>query len=201
MEFSFEGLSLEVTDQVYPPAEDSFLLAKAAKRLRGEVLEVGCGSGIASISCAGAERSNTVLGVDINPEAVLCSRRNAKKNGITNASFIVSDLFSKVPNSLYDAIMFNPPYLPTSEADLIAGPLNKAFDGGPDGRRVLERFLERFDSYLKPGGTLLLIQSSLNLRSKTMSSLRLLGYKTRTIGEERFFFERLFLLRSVKPRF
>ncbi len=198
MDLSYHGLNLSITDNVYPPAEDSFLLAEGAENLAGKVLEVGCGSGIASLCCAKARPSNDVLGVDINPEAVLCARKNAEANSIGNARFKRSDLFSGVRGA-FDAILFNPPYLPTSEAELLEGPLNHAFDGGPDGRVVLERFLAGFDRRLKPGGTLLLVQSSLNDERKTLRSLRSLGYRPKAVREERFFFERLFLIKAVKP--
>ncbi len=198
MDLSFRGLRLEVPDSVYQPAEDSFLLAEGAERLRGRVLEVGCGSGMASICCARAHPDSRVLGVDINPDAVLCAGRNAKANGIRNASFRRSDLFGSVRGT-FDAIMFNPPYLPTSGDEMVSGPLNAAFDGGPDGRAVLDRFLAGFDRRLRSGGVLLLVQSSLNDRAKTVRCLRSLGYRCRAVREERFFFERLFLLRAAKP--
>ncbi len=198
MDVSFRGLVLAVPDEVYPPAEDSFLLASVAENLRGSVLEVGCGSGIASLCCARSNPSGSVLGVDINPKAVLCARRNAAANGIRNASFMRSDLFSAV-RGRFDAIMFNPPYLPTSEAELIDGPINHAFDGGPDGRAVLDRFLKAFSPHLRSGGTLLLIQSSLNDERKTMEALRALGLGASVAGEEKFFFERISLIKAVKP--
>lgn len=199
MELSYGGLRLQVPDDVYPPAEDSFLLAEGAKRLRGRILEIGCGSGIASLCCAKASSANSVLGLDMNPSAVRCARENARSNGITNAEFRKGDLFNGLAGQEFDGILFNPPYLPTTEAESIQGPLNLAFDGGPDGRRVLERFLAGFDRHLCPGGVLLLIQSSLNDKRKTMAALRSLDYRARTVKEERFFFERIWLLRAVKP--
>ncbi|MFN7991461.1 MAG: HemK2/MTQ2 family protein methyltransferase [Candidatus Micrarchaeia archaeon] len=199
MELAYRGITLIVPDSVYPPSEDSFMLSAGAGRLRGEILEVGCGSGIASLSCAKAHRSNRVLGVDINPDAVRCARSNAGSNGIRNASFAVSDLFSRVPAKRFDAIMFNPPYLPTADEERLSGPINHAYDGGSDGRQVLDRFLALFDRYMRPGGSLLLIQSSLNDRKRTLAGLRSLGYRTRTLSTEKFFFERLYLLKAVKP--
>jgi len=192
-------LVLRVPDSVYPPAEDSFMLADAAAKLRGEVLEIGCGSGIASLSAAKA--GCKVLGVDINPEATECATENAKRNGITNAEFARSDLFSTVPKSKkFDGIVFNPPYLPTSKEERVGGNLNHAFDGGADGRAVLDRFLAEFNRHLKPGGVLLLVQSSLNDQEKTEAALRSLGYKTEVAARENFFFERLFLIRAEKPQ-
>lgn len=197
---SYKGFSLEVPDDVYAPSDDSFLLADAAAFLRGSVLEIGCGSGIASLSCAKAHSDNLVLGVDISPSAVKAAKMNADRNMVPNALFTVSDLFSKVGVQRFDAILFNPPYLPTDDSEVVKGPLNHAFDGGADGRKVLDRFLSEFDPYLKPGGTLLLIQSSLNGVEKTQSVLEGKGYKVRMMDSENFFFESIFLLKAEKPQ-
>jgi release factor glutamine methyltransferase len=197
MEFLYDGLTLTVHEDVYRPAEDSLMLADAVKGLRGSVLDVGCGSGLASLSAARSAES--VLGVDINPEAVACAVDNAKKNGLGNATFIQSDLFSNVEGQ-YDAILFNPPYLPTSDDEHVAGLLDKAFDGGKDGRTVLERFLDDFANHLKPEGVLYLVQSSLNDLEKTEKKLNDSGFRTEVINQQDFFFEKLFLLKAEHQR-
>lgn len=197
MELSYNGLALIVSDGVYEPAEDSFLLASAAESLTGRVLEVGCGSGMASLVCA--KNGATVWGVDISPEAVRCARENAERNSFSNARFMASDLFSAIPEQKFDAILFNPPYLPTTRNERVHGPLNHAFDGGEDGRKVLDRFLEQFDSFLKPGGALFLVQSSLNNEQKTRAKLESLGYDVSVVAGESFFFEKLSLIKASKP--
>lgn len=199
MEISFGGLSLRVPAAVYHPAEDSFMLADAAARLHGDVLEMGCGSGIASLAAARA--GCRVLGADINQEAVACATENAVRNKIAGATFIRSDLFSAIPSSKnFDAILFNPPYLPTGKKERLRGGINSAFDGGKDGRAVLDRFLSHFDRYLKPGGALLLVQSTLNNAERTEAALLQLGYMVETVAEEKFFFERLLLIQAEKPQ-
>ena len=192
MEISYKRLKLHVPDDVYPPAEDSFLLAGAACR-EGDVLEVGCGCGIVSLSWAA---KNNVTGVDINPSAVKASMENASRNGV-EASFRESDLFSNVSGK-FDAILFNPPYLPTSGEEKLEGNLNKAYDGGKDGRETLERFLSEFFDYLKEGGKLYLIQSSLNNTESTVARLRHLGFEVEEIGRHEFFFEKLVLLKASR---
>jgi len=196
---SYRGIAIDVPDDVYPPSDDSFLLADYARHLKGSILEIGCGSGIATLACAKSSPDNLVLGVDISGSAVKCAKQNADKNLITNALFMTSDLFSQVGGQKFDAIMFNPPYLPTEEGERLKDPLNAAFDGGKDGRAVLDKFLGEFDHYLKPGGTLLLIHSSLNDVEKTRERLEAIHYKVRIMDNEDFFFESIFLLKAEKP--
>jgi len=199
MEISYAGLILRTASDVYLPAEDSFMLSTAAASLKGNVLEIGCGCGIASLFCARSDQQNIVLGTDINPSAIAIARKNAKLNGITNASFLQSDLFAEVPKKAFDAIMFNPPYLPTSDEERLEGGINNAFDGGRDGRAVLEPFLSSFDRYLRPQGTLLLVQSSLNNLEETQNHLSSLGYDVNIEAREKFFFETLSLFRAIRP--
>lgn len=92
--------------EVYAPAEDTWLLLRAAwKECRdGErVLEVGCGSGIISASLSGRA---SMLATDINPYAV----RAARDQGIevVRAGNLAAGICGR-----FDLILFNPPYLPT----------------------------------------------------------------------------------------
>jgi release factor glutamine methyltransferase len=180
------------------------MLAEAAKkeiesRKVYSVLEIGCGSGIVSLTCANRNSNASVLGVDINPDAVACSTENAKLNNIKNVRFIESDLFSNIQkNKKFDIILFNPPYLPTSDGEHLKGNLDHAFDGGVDGRKVLDRFLGQFDSFLAPHGVLLIVQSSLNNPEKTKTKLKSLGYATTVVAEEKFFFEKLFVIKAIR---
>jgi release factor glutamine methyltransferase len=195
----YDGLKFEIFPSVYEPAEDSFLLAKHAKKLRGRILEIGCGCALASLVNAKQNPRNNVLGVDINAEAVRCAAENAKKNRIKNARFFVSDLFSAIPkNEKFDAIIFNPPYLPTTKSEKLKGKINAAFDGGNDGRKILDRFLNEFERYLKSDGVILLIHSSLNDLEKTKRKLTEKGFKIEILEEERFFFEKIYVLRARK---
>jgi len=197
MEFFYDGLRLVVPNSVYRPAEDSFMLAEAAKSLKGNILEIGCGSGMVSLICAKNE-ANEVVGVDITQDAVRCATENAARNKISNVHFLRSNLFLKVPKDEFDAIVFNPPYLPTEGGERLPGALNHAFDGGKDGRQVLDRFLNQFDPYLKPEGTLLLVQSSLNDTHRTLTNLEGMAYTTLIVAKESFFFETVYLIKALK---
>ncbi|MBN1169711.1 methyltransferase [Candidatus Micrarchaeota archaeon] len=185
-------MKLKIPEEVYPPAEDSYMLADACYSA-GKVLELGCGSGLVALCWA---KKNNVTAVDINPAAVQCCRYNAIKNSL-NIHCFESDLFSSVSGT-FDAILFNPPYLPTSEEERLEGEINRAYDGGENGRQILDRFLDAFSSYLKPDGSLFLIQSSLNNYDSTIARLQNIGFKTETIDKQEFFFEKLYLIKACK---
>ncbi len=175
MPVSFEGFSFDVYPGVYEPAEDSFMLAEFSKNLTGDVLDVGTGSGMQAIVAKNAN----AIGVDVNEVAVRNAQHNAKLNK-SNASFFVSDLFENV-NGKFDCIVFNPPYLPTSEEEKVSGTYGLAWDGGDSGRTVIDSFLEEFDEYLEEKGKMLMLCSSLSEKGETKV----------TVGEKGFFYREL----------
>ena len=192
MHISYRNTSIKIIPQVYEPSEDTFLLAEAAlsEIVNSErVLEVGCGSGLISAII----RSNTgasILGIDINPFAVKCS----KENGVET---IRCDLLGPIKGK-FDIILFNPPYLPTNEDERTEGWLNVALDGGNDGREIINRFIKEANDCLEDKGKILLLVSSLSGIEDIKSSIQSLGYSVREKVTERFDFEQLVVLIATK---
>ncbi len=196
MRIKVDGLELEIPPAVYEPSDDSLLLLKYSKTLKGRVLDVGCGCGIQALANARENPDNFVLGVDINPVAVQAARYNAAINGIKNAFFSQSDIFESIPESRFDGIIFNPPYLPTKAEEKIGGPLNHAFDGGEDGRAVIDVFLYDVEKHLTDEGVLLLLHSELNDVGKTTAALKKKGFSVLVKDSVPFFFEMLYVLEA-----
>lgn len=182
---------------MYEPAEDSELLAFHSRNLKGKILEIGTGSGLVSIFNAKSNPSNSVLATDISSEAVKCAQENAKANSVPSIRFLQSNLFEKIDGK-FDSILFNPPYLPTSKEERIPGNLNYAFDGGEDGRKTLDIFLEEFDKFLAPKGSLFLVQSSLNSMERTILILKNKGFEVKILDQKPFFFEIVYLLEAYR---
>ena len=75
--------NLNVPKTVYAPREDTYLLADAIIKIGikvGNAMEIGCGSG--ALSMLMAHLGWNVTSWDINPNAVLATKCNAKNNGL-----------------------------------------------------------------------------------------------------------------------
>ena len=164
---------------IYEPADDSFLLNKYVKEFaKGKVLDMGCGSGIQSLTAL--ENTNDVLASDISEEAV----NYCKKKGI-NA--IYSDLFSNIKEK-FDLIIFNPPYLPKDDVDK---EFSLTLSGGKKGNEIIERFLKEAKKHLNENGKILIVFSSLT--PDVLKLFRKYKYKFKKLDQLHFFFERIFV--------
>ncbi len=184
----YYGLKLKLHPQVYEPAEDTFLLAENLAVKDGDTaLDVGTGTGL--IALLMARKARYVLGVDINPIAVELARENANLNGIKNVEFRLSDLFENVAGK-FDIITFNAPYLPGEPDE----PIDLAIVGGKRGREVLDRFIEEVPAYLKPGGTVQIVQSSITGVEKTLELFRKKDLNPEITAKKHVFFEDIVLI-------
>lgn len=179
--------------EVYPPAEDTFLLIdNLLLDDNMSVLEIGGGSGLVSICASMHVKSVTVC--DINPHAIKCMQSNVKLNNRDNITIIKSDLFENI-ESTYDLIIFNTPYLPVVDEEYgIDDDYSKAWDGGADGRVVIDRFLNEAGDYLNDGGIIQLVQSSLSDNEKTIKILESQGFDAEITANEHMFFEDITLI-------
>jgi release factor glutamine methyltransferase len=196
IEYRKARVKLGDLDQVYEPGEDSFLLADSAlieAEPGMQILEVGTGSGFISAVLLANLKDIRLLATEINPHAACC----AKANGV---ELIRTDLFRglkpKIPENRFDLILFNPPYLPTSWDEKVPGWLNYAFDGGVSGRETLIRFLEEVRDYLKPGGKILVLISSITGFEAVMERMICLGFEVAIIARKKVSFEELLVVRG-----
>jgi release factor glutamine methyltransferase len=184
------GLRIKLHPQVYEPAEDTFLLAENLAVKEGDTaLDVGTGTGI--IALLMARKARRVLGVDINPLAVELARENARVNGIRNVEFRLSDLFENVSGK-FDVITFNAPYLPGEPEE----PIDLALVGGEKGREVLDRFIDEVSNYLKPSGTVQIVQSSITGIEETLHRLEEVGLTGEVVARRHIFFEDIVLINA-----
>ena len=188
---------LNTDDNVYIPAEDSYLLADNLEIKDGQsVLEIGTGSGIVAMYASKLTDNITVS--DINFDACELARKNFKENGIDNIEILFGNLFEPVKNKKFDVILFNTPYLPTDKDEVLEDTINYAFDGGLNGRKVIDLFLNEVKNHLNDGGIVQLIQSSLSGNEETLTKLDELGFIAEIKKSEHFFFEDIVLINAYK---
>ncbi|MEZ5387833.1 MAG: peptide chain release factor N(5)-glutamine methyltransferase [Prosthecobacter sp.] len=122
------------------------------------VLDMATGSGCIGLSLAKAWHESEVVLADISEDALDLARLNASRLGIT-PQFIRSDLFEKITGS-FDLVVANLPYIPTAEIPTLSQEVKRdpvlALDGGPDGLRIVERFLAEALPHLKRGALIAL---------------------------------------------
>ncbi|MEA2004329.1 MAG: HemK2/MTQ2 family protein methyltransferase, partial [archaeon] len=159
------------------------------------VLEVGCGTGIVSIALS--VRAASVVACDINPHAVNVCRKNAALNKAKNVEAVESDLFSDV-SGRFDLIVFNTPYLPQSLDETVSGEINHAWDGGLDGRKVIDKFLSGVSKHLSSSGRVVFLESSLSDSEKSVRYLESIGFEVKIINRLKLHFEEIVVVEAAK---
>ena len=188
---------INTDDNVYVPAEDSYLLADNLETKKGQsVLEIGTGSGIVAMYASRLTDDITVT--DINFDACELARKNFTENGIENIEILWGNLFEVVENRKFDVILFNTPYLPTEDDEVLDNTINYAFDGGLNGRKVIDLFLNEVGNHLNDGGIVQMIQSSLSGNDETLARLDEMGFIAEIAASEHFFFEDITLINAYK---
>ncbi|MFB6169651.1 MAG: HemK2/MTQ2 family protein methyltransferase [Haloarculaceae archaeon] len=179
-----------VETTVYQPAEDSELLASVAREAVGPgdvALDVGTGSGYVAAEMEAAEPAARVVGVDRNPHA--CGQ--ARDHGV---EAVRGNLTAPFRAAAFDLVVFNPPYLPTPREAERDDWMERALSGGESGREVVEPFLADVGRVLAPGGTCLLLVSSLTDVEAVRGLAADAGLSVTEAASEKFPFERLVVL-------
>lgn len=93
---------------MYEPREDSFLLLKSVKKYsKGNVLDMGTGSGILAYEASELKEVEFVIGLDIDEDSIeYCN----KKYGSDKLIFLHSDLFeifNEINNNKYEMLESN----------------------------------------------------------------------------------------------
>ncbi|MEX0641652.1 MAG: peptide chain release factor N(5)-glutamine methyltransferase [Pirellulales bacterium] len=175
----FYSLDFEVTPDVLIPRPETELVVVALldhvkKRIEKlpipgpegqggiQIADVGTGSGILAVCAAKYVPNAKVTAIDISPGALAVARRNAAKHGVgERIQFVESDLFQRVPpDTPFDFIVSNPPYVSTTEMEQLAPDVRNheprlALHAGDEGTAVIAPLIEQAAERLKPGGVLL----------------------------------------------
>jgi release factor glutamine methyltransferase len=192
----FGNCIFDLYEDVYEPAEDTFLFAENLDVEAGEwVLDVGTGCGMLAVIAA--KKGGAVVAVDINPFAIRGAKKNSTLNGVSDKiDFVQSSLFTALNNVKFDLVSFNAPYLPSEEGE-DATWIGRAWAGGASGREVVDQFISEVPPHLKPRGRVLLMQSTLTGVEETLQKFSQQNLKATVKAELKLpFFETLTLIEA-----
>jgi release factor glutamine methyltransferase len=166
----FYGLDLKVKPGAFVPRPSSELtVERALKRLKGRrrpvVVDVCAGAAPIALAIADELPSAEVWALEIDEEALVQGRANARRLGIRNLKAKASDMYSALPEKLagrVDLITGHVPYVPHGELDdmptEVVGyePIYTLSDESEDGLTLMRRAISEGVPLLRPGGWLLL---------------------------------------------
>lgn len=160
-EEDFYGRTFKVIEGVLIPRQDTEISVEKILNIIennqiNNMLEIGCGTGIVSIS-VDLESSIDVTAVDISEKAIENTRINKEKLN-SKIKIINSDLFSNI-NEKFDLIYSNPPYINSSEIENLQVEVKDyeprlALDGGEDGLFFYRSIIKSSPEFLNHKGFL-----------------------------------------------
>lgn len=122
----FWSRDFTVNPDVLIPRPDTELLIELSLKLIPTnqpytLIDLGTGSGIIAITLAALCPNAQVFATDISPAALAVAKLNAHKHQIDNIQFFQSDWFAAVPDTQFDLVISNPPYIAENDMHLRQG--------------------------------------------------------------------------------
>ncbi|MBN2639171.1 MAG: peptide chain release factor N(5)-glutamine methyltransferase [Bacteroidales bacterium] len=121
-EATFFGLTFHVNPAVLIPRQETeslILLILEHVENKGNVLDIGTGSGCIAISLKSQLANVNVMAIDISEEAIKVAQINSKNLNL-DVTFVQDDIFKpSFIDGKYDIIVSNPPYVTNSEKQLM----------------------------------------------------------------------------------
>jgi release factor glutamine methyltransferase len=168
----FLEFELYVTRDVLVPRPETEVLAQLAiAKLAGaanpRVLDWGTGSGCLALAVAKAVPAAEVHALDLSPDALRIARANATAYRLADRirfhrgeGFAALNSELRTPNSDFDLIVTNPPYIPAAEVETLQPEVRDhdprlALVGGDDGLECYRHLAAEALGWIKPGGWLL----------------------------------------------
>ncbi len=193
-------LTIKDYDEVYEPAEDSFLLLDALEKELSELrdlkpsicLEVGSGSGIVSAALASAVHC-FVIAADINGHACISTALTSEQNRVENRIGVVrtsalSGLEERLAGKV-DLLVCNPPYVATEEVEAQIGQdcrdLSAAWAGGCVGRGLTDLVINALPLLLSENGRCYMVFEQCNKVDEALSRAKDIGLDARLVIKRR----------------
>lgn len=176
---SFLGTELVVLPGVFPPKEDTVLLAEHLHISGGvTVLDVGTGTGALALWAA-QQGAASVVAVDIAEAAVRNAKRNVERLGLGNRVDVrAGHVFSSVtPSESFDIILANlPGRNKAADDDTSAAQWDTEF-------RAHRALFAGARTHLRPGGTIYMVKANYPDLLEMVSLAETCGYEVAIIGQ------------------
>lgn len=168
---------------VYRPQDDTALLTEALAEVTvppgARVLDVGTGTGALALTAARAG-AGEVTAADVSRRALATAWVNARVRRLP-VRLCRADVATSPPRGPFDLVLANPPYVPWPGG---TRPSHR-WDGGDDGRAVLDPLCGVLPALLSGRGCLLLVQSALSGVDRTVTALAEAELKTAVVARRR----------------
>ncbi len=173
-----------VTPDVLIPRPETELLIELsleilADKPQAQIIDLGTGSGIIAITLAAERPDIKVIATDLSDKALAIARQNSTAQQLKNIQFIQSCWFDEVPQSRFDLVISNPPYIEENDPHLSLGDLrfepDSALIAKEKGLRDINTISHQARNYLKPKGTLL-IEHGYNQQQDLQTRFKSLAY-------------------------
>ncbi|AWL11502.1 Peptide chain release factor N(5)-glutamine methyltransferase [Saliniradius amylolyticus] len=159
----FWDLDLQVSPDTLIPRPETEHLVEAAlentPKTSRKVLDLGTGTGAVALALAKERPAWQVLGVDYQSKIIELAASNARRNGINNVRFQVSDWFQQLSDTSFDLIVSNPPYIDDEDHWLAQGDVRfeprSALVSGNQGLADIEAIASQSGGYLSQDGLLI----------------------------------------------
>ena len=168
-EWDFFGCSFTVNEHCLVPRPDTEVLVETAISLLPEgahIADLCTGSGCIAVALLVCRPDITADALELYPETLALATENARRNEVfLRFAPICADLLGDgarvlAPRSPYDAILSNPPYIPTADIEGLSPEVKQepfaALDGGEDGLTFYRAILKEYAPLVRPGGYILL---------------------------------------------
>lgn len=148
-EKDFMALKFKISKGVLvprPETEDLVerLLMDAKVNKWKSFLDIGCGSGVISVSIAKYIPDAEIWAVDVSEDAIRLTRENAERHGVSSRIHVYKGY---VELEDVDIVISNPPYLTEEEWETLEelhGEPIEALVGGKDGNDVYEEIIQKY---------------------------------------------------------
>ena len=160
-EWEFLTLTLSVGEGVLIPRPDTEVLCEEVARRLGpapQVLDLCAGSGCVGLGLASLRPDAVVTAVELSADALPYLRQNIARYPSLQVTAVLGDVLADAArfDGEFDAIVSNPPYIPTARVDTLQREVQweprMALDGDEDGLRFYRVIADVWSRKLRCGG-------------------------------------------------